>query len=78
MLNPIYFALSIETKELQPIFRNPGRRDIARSEPSGGENQFFSQNCADFYTCLESPINPKMMTQIFLGGPPLRTQYLFS
>ena len=47
----IYFALSIKTKEVWPIFHNPGSRDIARSVPAGGKNQFLSQNCVDLYTC---------------------------
>ena len=54
----------IEIKELEPIFWNPGSRDIRHSAPPGGENQFFSQNFADMYTCLGSPITPKMLTQI--------------
>ena len=39
----VHFTLSIETKELEPIFRNPGRRDIARSAPPGDENHFFHE-----------------------------------
>ena len=45
----VHFTLSIEIKELEQTFRNPGSRDIARSAPPSGENLFFTKLCGLLY-----------------------------